>query len=122
MDDEARPPLRHVRSGSRDKDEIVDHGDKPLEDRNIVYGFDFSRIKPDRKVEPWRAAILPKRVELGNPGTNRALDIVFAPMLDKLARLIADQEQLARRQFSGDEAREIGADILDEAGLHESTL
>jgi hypothetical protein len=47
---------------------------------------------------------------------------MFAPMLDKLAQLVADQEQLARRKLSGDEAREIGADILEKTGLHESTL
>src|SRR5262245_57869207 len=122
MNDEARPSLRHVRSRSGDEDEIVDQGGKPLKDRNIVGGFDFPRIKPDRKVETWCASVLPKPVQLGDPRTNRAVNLVLAPMLDKLARFIADKKQPTRPKFSSDEAREIRADILEEAGLHESTL
>ena len=122
MDDEARPPLRHVCPRSGYEDEIVDHRGEPLKDRGIVRRFDFPRIKPDRKVEARRAAILPERVEFGDPNADRALDAMFAPMFNELARLVADQEQLARCKFPGDKACEIGADSLEETGLHESTL
>ena len=88
----------------------------------VVRGPDFQRVKPNGEVELGSASVLPEGIELGDPGADGALDVAFGTLISDLASLGTDEEQPGRREFSGDEAREIGPDRLEKRPLHGSTL
>ena len=56
------------------------------------------------------------------PAQPDSVDFRLPALLDKLRHLVADQEQTSRREFAGNEAREVRRDGLKETPLHESTL